>query len=383
MKVDLEYLKKWQNTKNKVAIFGAGLFGQYAANILIKCGLVVDCFLDNNPDKWGSTICQDIVCVSPQTLTGNPEYITFICINSEWYDEVEKSAKDNGILKLANFNDVIDDIIVNKTELYMELLHEFGDMSYLEFFYTRNPNNWAGMPDSEMCVETERIAVYTGIFGSYDDIYIPKVCPENIDYYFISDECPVNLEPFRWIDAKEVIPKNITSPIKRNRYIKMHPHLLFPQYKYSIYVDGSIEIVEDISSFVHMNNSGISVFMHPKRECIFYEGITIVNFKRVVAADVCKQMGRYLEEGMPIHYGLSEMGVIARTHMKPECIKIMEDWWQEFEKETQRDQLSFMYVMWKNGMKLSDVTSLGCDVRMSSKVILHKHFRDSSLVENR
>lgn len=383
VKISLEYLKKWQNRENKVAIFGAGAFGQYAADILSRCGLVIDCFVDNNPDKWESSICQDVLCLSPQTLSGKSEYITFICINSQWYDEVEKSAKENGILNIADFNDIIDDIIVNKTELYLKLVHEFGNIPYLEFFYTRNPNRWAGTSEPEAGVETDRIAVYTGIFGSYDDLYIPQICPENIDYYLISDERPANAAPFRWINAKEMIPENITSPIKRNRYVKMHPHLFFPQYKYSIYIDGNIEVVEDISSFVHRNKSGISAFMHPKRECIYYEGIAIVNFKRVVATDVCKQMSRYLKEGMPLRYGLPEMSVVAREHMKPECVKIMEEWWQEFDQETQRDQLSFMYVMWRNGMKLSDVTSLGGDVRKSSKVKQHKHFRDSNMIENK
>jgi len=74
---------------------------------------------------------------------------------------------------------------------------------------------------------------------------------------------------------------------------------------------------------------------------------------------------------------------MARSHMKPECIKIMEDWWNEFDNVSQRDQLSFMYVMWKNGMGLSDITSLGSDVRKCEKLKYHKHCSDSVFVKNR
>lgn len=382
-RINIRELKAWQNSDKKIAIFGAGTFGKYATDILSRCGLGVDNFLDNNPDKWGEKIYKEIICVSPKLLTDRADYITFICISSEWYHEIRQSADEQGIVHIANFNDVIDDIIINRTDLYMDLINEFGNLSYIDFFYTDNPNGWAGKAKTESCVGTDRIAVYTGVFGDYDDIYIPKVCPKNIDYFFVSDECPKNIWPFHWIDAKRIIPDTITSPIKRNRYIKMHPHLFLTQYKYSIYIDGNIEILEDVSSFVHANKSGISAFMHPNRECLFYEGITIVNYKRVVASDVCKQLSRYLREGMPVRYGLPEMPVIARCHMQTECINIMEDWWNEFNSEAQRDQLSFMYVMWKNGMKLSDITSLGKDVRKSSKLIQHKHFKDSILVENR
>jgi len=300
VRVTLKKLKAWQGEGKKVAIFGAGCFGKYAADILARCGVIADCFVDNNPDKWGHGIYRDIICLEPQVLAHKDEYITFICINLERYDEIEKSARNSGIIYIASFGDVIDDIIINRTEVYMELIHEFANLPYAEFFYTRNPNRWAEESCQRNRIVADKIAVYTGIFGDYDNVYTPKRCPKNIDYYFISDECPNGINPFCWIDAKKIIPDNIKSPIKRNRYIKMHPHRFFPQYKYSIYIDGNFEILEDISSFIHINNSGISVFMHPRRECIFYEGITIVNFRRVVVDDVCKQMGRYLQEGMPL-----------------------------------------------------------------------------------
>ena len=119
------------------------------------------------------------------------------------------------------------------------------------------------------------------------------------------------------------------------------------------------------------------------RECLFYEAINIVNFKRVAAEDVCRQMERYIKEGMPVRYGMPEMMVIAREHRNPICIKIMEDWWHEFDTESQRDQLSFMYVMWKNGMSLHDIASLGRNSRECHKISIKEHHKDSFMIANR
>ena len=85
---------------------------------------------------------------------------------------------------------------------------------------------------------------------------------------------------------------------------------------------------------------------------------------------------------MPIHYGLGEMPIIAREHLKKECVSIMETWWEEFENESQRDQLSFTYAMWKNGYKITDLGCLGYDVRNSDDIIFYDHIKESIYIKN-
>ena len=287
-----------------------------------------------------------------------------------------------GYRNIANLNDLTDDIIINNSSLYLELIEWFQHFPPSEFFYTPKPNRNNIPVEKELNTYDSKIAVYTGIFGGYDGICRPEVHPDNIDYYYVSDDEPEDAYPYVWIDAKKIIPPDIFSPIKRNRYIKMHPHIFFPDYKYSIYVDGNIKIKGDLSRFIPSKKPGISAFMHPTRDCLFYEGITIVNFRRVIAADVCRQMKKYLNEGMPIHYGMAEMMVIARNHMEPICIKIMEEWWNEFNKEAQRDQLSFMYVMWKNGLDVTDICSLGPNSRENPLIEIIKHDVESQAISN-
>ena len=382
MRYDIKNLQIWRKQGKKIAIYCAGRHGAILFEILKKCNISADCFMDSNKDKWGKKIIDDCICINPQQIEDKDNYAVFICIAPAYYEETCSQVSFMGYYNIANLNDLTDDIIINNTSLYLDLIEWFQHFPPSEFFYTPKPNKNNIPVRKELNTYSSKIAVYTSAFGGYDDVCKPAVHPANIDYYYISDDKPEDTYPYIWIDAKKIIPPNIQSPIKRNRYIKMHPHILFPNYKYSIYIDGNIKIKGDLSCFLPSGKLGISVFMHPNRDCLFYEGITAVNFRRVIAADVCKQMKRYLNEGMPIHYGLAAMGIIARNHMVPICIKIMEEWWDEFNKEAQRDQLSFMYVMWKNGLGITDVCSLGSNYRKNSLIEIIKHDAESLAISN-
>lgn len=61
--------------------------------------------------------------------------------------------------------------------------------------------------------------------------------------------------------------------------------------------------------------------------------------------------------GFPPNYGVASLGAIFRQHNNPKVIKIMEDWWEEINKFTNQDQVSYSYVCWKNDFhpSVSDV----------------------------
>lgn len=61
------------------------------------------------------------------------------------------------------------------------------------------------------------------------------------------------------------------------------------------------------------------------------------------------------KENFPENYGLNETNLIFRRHNDKEIVSLMEDWWYFIEKYTKRDQFSFSYVLWKHGLKPSDI----------------------------
>lgn len=381
----LNQITKQKENGRKLIIYCAGLHGSLFYNVLKTCGIRIDFFADSNSSKWGTIIEDDIICVSPEEVK-RYDCMGFICVKKSCYKGIYEFVCKEKLFEIIEMSSIIDELVLNNRRLYLEVLSSHAKQKEADIFYDLHPNR-KGLEINIIKPDTnkrgKKVAVYTAVFGGYDAVCFPRYLNHEMDFFYVSDNKPNRLpEYYHWIDAKDIIPAYITSPIQRNRFVKMHPHLFLKDYSYSIYLDGNVIIKEDISNFIRESKTGIAVYMHPMRECIYYEALSTVNFKRVDVDDVCAQMERYLEEGMPCRYGLTEMPVIAREHMKKACVGIMETWWKEFEHEAQRDQLSFMYALWKNGFALSDLACLGKDVRNCSQIEFCGHAIESMDVKN-
>ncbi|MBR5316791.1 MAG: DUF616 domain-containing protein [Lachnospiraceae bacterium] len=365
----------------KIALICAGLHGILFYEILKICGIKVDCFIDNSKDKWGKVIVDDIQCVAPSILMEN-KHIVYVCVGKKHYISVTEEIISKYHIKVCTITEFIDALVDKNKELYFKVLQQYGNLQSADVIYDINANRSFIFKNQNLVIHN-KIALYSAVFGNYDSVHYSKCNVKNVDMFFISDDKPKDLPIYyKWIDAKCIIPKDIVSPIKRNRYVKMNPHKFLSVYDYSIYIDGNIVINNAIDRLIKHSNSGISVYMHPVRECIYHEAISIVNFKRVNADDVCRQMKRYMEEGMPSHYGLGEMSIIAREHNKVVCISVMETWWKEFDNEAQRDQLSFMYALWKNKLSVTDLGCLGYDVRNDNNISFFEHVSENRNIKN-
>ena len=213
---------------------------------------------------------------------------------------------------------------------------------------------------------TERIAVYTAVFSSYDELLEPKFLPDNCDFYVFSDSVAVP-ESSAWKTKKlpDPVQKEICgfSPTEKNRYLKMHPDLLFPEYNYSVYVDGNLLLYTDPTEYINrLSKYGVSFYTHYRRCCV-YEEFRAVSAKHRMTEKQVQEVKRFmLDAGMPAKYGLLECPVIARRHHQPECKKLMSEWWELFRRFPYRDQVLLPYVLYKNGIRTAELGLLGSNV---------------------
>lgn len=226
----------------------------------------------------------------------------------------------------------------------------------------------------------ERVAVYTCITGGYDSVIDPLFVPDNCDFYALTD-FPISAKS-KWkrIDVSQVqIPDSARLQIKDssvllNRYFKMNPQLLFPDYKYSVYVDGNIRICTDMTEYVNRISSiGISTFKHSQRNCIYEEAEACVAMGKETREKVNEHINHLREAGMPRNYGMAQCSIIVREHNKINCVKLMDEWWFEFTRHAKRDQLSFPFVMYKNKIPMDQITTLGFDVYAEDSFEIIKH----------
>ena len=184
-------------------------------------------------------------------------------------------------------------------------------------------------------------AFYTINFGGYDSIKEPYVTP-GWDYFLFTDR-----------DYKSNIYKIINiaglPPHLQARDCYINSQKYFPEYDLTFMVGGQIELKGNLDEFIltHCDLSyDFNMFKHPCRTCIYQEAEVIIREKIDAADKVNRQMDKYRGEGMPANYGLNAHGVIIRK--RSENVKRHEElWWQEVITHSHRDQLSFMYILWK------------------------------------
>ena len=238
----------------------------------------------------------------------------------------------------------------------------------------KRSNTRSAYRDMVLDPTTLKIAVYTCIFGAYDSVKKINCKSRFCDYWIITDR---QIDPASgWKIFHVDFPEDIkdASPTIKNRYCKMHPHILFPNYPYSIYMDGSIQIDADIFPLLgRLGAHFIGMYDHYRRDCIYEEAKTVIRTKKAPEDIVTLQMQKYHDEGFPEHFGLTEGCIIVRRHNDPVCIRIMEEWWSILLQYAKRDQLGLMYVLWKNGFTRDDIATLGYHYEYEARISSEGH----------
>lgn len=96
-------------------------------------------------------------------------------------------------------------------------------------------------------------------------------------------------------------------------------------------------------------------------------------FKKDEENTIRWQMSQYKRERMPVGYGQFACNVIVRENNNSICCSVMSDWWQEVFTRSYRDQLSFMYCLWKRGLGLEDVGCLEGDWSQNNELWQNGH----------
>lgn len=220
------------------------------------------------------------------------------------------------------------------------------------------------------------IAVYTAVYGNYDKIKEPLYKSANIHYYVLTDQAISDKSVWKKIEYKSEKIDELSGKDK-SRYFKMCPDILFPEYEYSLYLDGNVQIKEDIFdiiTYMKENHYFLAMNEHSIRDCIYDEGNAVIAFGLGRIRDVKSILHRYRKEGFPPKFGLFDNCIIFREHNNPQCKAIMKSWWDEYEKNScKRDQLSFCYCLWKNGFNKQDVLTIGSNAYKNPKFIIKEH----------
>lgn len=268
----------------------------------------------------------------------------------------------------------------NRIHTFIGLLRQFKIIEILKRLFKRNRKLDIMFNILDKNIEwsnyfsDKKIAVYTAIFGHYDVLCEPLITPNNIDYFAFTDfEIPASSKWTR-LDPYNFLPNENLSNVEKNRFFKMLPHKIFDQYDCSIYVDGNVIIVSDVTALTHaLEQFPIAMFTHKNRTCVYKEAEACI-YKHKDKKESLERHISYLKANrVPQEWGLLEATVIIRNHHDQRCINLMEMWWSEFKEYSKRDQLSLIDSLWRSKIEISSVGILGNNLLKCNKFIVKRH----------
>ena len=203
-----------------------------------------------------------------------------------------------------------------------------------------------------MYEDIEKKCVYTAITGNYDFVREIGVKVPDFDYILFTDnkELVSNTWDVRYINNPDEL-----DTVRLARQIKLQYWKYIPEYDFSVWVDGNVEVCGNIKDFLKtlpLDISDILVSKHPHRNTILQEANTCLQLKKESKDNLIKQINKYKGENMPIgKIPLAETGVLVRTHTK-KIQKFCDFWFKQIIENTTRDQIAFPYTCWKNPLAL-------------------------------
>ena len=96
----------------------------------------------------------------------------------------------------------------------------------------------------------------------------------------------------------------------------MHPHVLFPEYDDSIYVDGNIVFVYDniFKMLEDCNDKIMLAPQHPRRICVYQELYAVIELGYETSENLARLQRFLYRQGMPNDYGMTENNILFRKH---------------------------------------------------------------------
>ena len=221
----------------------------------------------------------------------------------------------------------------------------------------------------------DKIAIYTTLTGNYDVLQDPLVTDSRCDYFCFTNQPQKQGSIWQY----QKIPFESKNDALLSRYPKMHPHILFKDYAYSVYLDANIQIVDPdfYQRIFEKIEKGIllSGIKHPFRDCPYDEGYIVFSYGLDSFVSIIHTLRFLKKENFPNHYGMFEANIIFRKHSATNIQVQCEEWWNLINRYSKRDQLTYSYTLWKNHIPFDYLIPQNESVRNYKGVQFTPHIR--------
>ncbi|KAI3466677.1 hypothetical protein Pfo_023340 [Paulownia fortunei] len=254
--------------------------------------------------------------------------------------------------------------------------------------------------DSDLLeMETCRgVVVASAIFGAFDLIRQPKSISEyaqkNVCFHmFVDEETEAFLRNSSELGSDKkvglwriIVVRNLpySDPRRNGKIPKLLLHRLFPNARYSMWIDAKLELVVDpfqiLERFLWRKNASFAISRHYKRFDVFVEAEANKAAGKYNTASIDFQIEFYKKEGLtpysveklPITSDVPEGCVIVREHI-PITNLFTCLWFNEVDRFTSRDQISFSTVRDRIWLKTNYTINMFLDCERRNFVVQGYH----------
>ncbi|XP_073056027.1 probable hexosyltransferase MUCI70 [Primulina eburnea] len=242
------------------------------------------------------------------------------------------------------------------------------------------------------------VVVASAIFGAFDIIRQPKNISEytrrnSCFHIFVDEETEAFLKNSSELRSDKkiglwriLVVHNLpySDPRRNGKIPKLLLHRLFPNARYSLWVDAKLELVVDpyqiLERFLWRKNASFAISRHYRRFDVFVEAEANKAAGKYENASIDFQIEFYKKEGLtpfsadkfPITSDVPEGCVIVREHVPISnlftCL-----WFNEVDRFTPRDQISFATVRVKIWLKTNYRIDMFLDCERRNFVIQGYH----------
>lgn len=188
-----------------------------------------------------------------------------------------------------------------------------------------------------------KIAIYTVLFGEYDQWREPKYVQPNADYFVFTDQ---EIKSSVYSPVIDLLRGRKVLKAREYKIIRGYQELCSRGYDLIIYHDANIIQTKDLQPLIDMQVNDLMILRHPLRDCIYDEFHACNDGQKDKVKKMYDQVQRYADLGYPENNGLVASGVMFRRNNK-KVAAFCRAWFEEVKNGSIRDQLSYNYVAWK------------------------------------
>jgi hypothetical protein len=202
-----------------------------------------------------------------------------------------------------------------------------------------------------------KIAIYTAIFGAHDDLKPQPACP-GVDFVCFTDDASMRSDQWRM----EVATARHDHPRLAATWFRTHPHVVLPEYRHTIWIDGSMVLRSESfaeEALGHLKQSGIALMRHPRRADLLQEVEVSLGRPKYDGQPIREQLEHYRAQGFPTDHGLWVGGLLVRDNENERIRRLNEMWMEETARWSHQNQISLAYVLWRLGIEPDEIPLTG------------------------